>query len=94
MNITKLVNKYILPVIIFILLLAFFIWAVTTSIEGFKNSCDCPSNSELRNGGCYSCDEGYKLSKDYYNSYCISDNPNNINTPKYIKTAKLLKVEC
>ena len=39
MNLLKITNKYIFPVIIFILLLAFFIWAVTlNNKEGFSNN--------------------------------------------------------
>ena len=95
MNWLKLFNKYLIPTVIFILLLAFFIWAVVLEQkEGFKNSCVCPSGSQLRNGGCYSCENGYKLTDDYYNVYCISENPNDLNTPKYIKSAKVKSVDC
>lgn len=94
MNWIKMLNKYVIPTVIFILLLAFFIWAVTLNKEGFKNNCECPSGSNLRNGGCYSCENGYKLSDNYYNVFCASENPNDFNTPKYIKSAKQIKVDC
>ena len=95
MNLLKIINKYIFPVIIFILLLAFFIWAVTlNNKEGFSNNCECPTGSVLRNGGCYTCDNGYKLSDNYYNTYCISENPNDLHTPRYIKSAKIEKTNC
>ena len=94
MNWLKITNKYIFPVIIFILLLSFFIWAVTLKKEGFANNCECANGSVLRNGGCYKCDDGYKLSDDYYNTYCISENPNELHTPKYIRSAKIEKTKC
>ena len=94
MNLLKVVNKYLIPIVIFILLLSFFIWAVVLQKEGFKNNCECANGSSLRNGGCYKCDDGYKLSDDYYNVHCISENPNDLNTPKYVKTAKFAKVDC
>jgi hypothetical protein len=94
MKLMKIINKYLFPIIIFILLLAFFIWAVTSEKEGFKNGCKCDDGSELKNGGCYSCEPGYKLSTDYYNVKCISENPNDHNTPKHIKGAKKNSIIC
>lgn len=95
MNWLKALNKYVIPTVIFILLLAFFIWAVVLQQkEEFKNNCDCENGSQLRNGGCYSCENGYKLSDDYYNVYCVSENPNDLHTPKYIKSAKVKKPVC
>ena len=82
-------NVYILPIIIIILLFAFIIYAST--VEKFSNNCKCADGSELRNGGCYSCEKGYKLSKDYYNPYCVSDTPGSGNN---IKGAKYNSVTC
>ena len=87
------VTKYILPTIIIVLLIAFIIYASITT-EGFANNCYCPSGSQLKNGGCYSCESGYKLSTDYYNAYCISENPNDYGTGKYIKGANYKSVVC
>jgi hypothetical protein len=89
----KSITKYILPIIIVILLIAFIIYASTTS-EGFLNNCKCPDGSELKNGGCYTCESGYKLSTDYYNTYCISENPNDYNSGKYVKSATYKSVVC
>jgi hypothetical protein len=89
----KYVNEYILPIIVIVLLIAFLIYASVTS-EGFSNNCKCPAGSQLKNGGCYTCESGYKLSTDYYNSYCVSENPNDYGTGKYIKGAKYKSVTC
>ena len=70
MNLLKLINKYLFPIIIIILLIAFIIWASTMK-EGFKD-CVCPSGSSLRNGGCYMCESGYTLNNDYYIPLCLS----------------------
>ena len=72
MNYMKIINKYIFPISIIILLVAFLIWASTTK-EGFSGGCYCPPGSTLKNGGCYSCEAGYLLSDDYYNTRCIKN---------------------
>jgi len=69
----KTVSKYVGPIIIFLLLVFFLVYMSVK--EGFTD-CACPNGSELRNGGCYSCPSGYKLSTDYYNSFCISESTN------------------
>jgi len=84
MKITKAISKYIGPVIILLLLAGFLIYA---SIEEGFTDCNCPSGSELRNGGCYSCEEGYKLSTDYYNSFCVNESG-------VIKGAIYKKINC
>lgn len=94
MNWLKIVNKYVIPVVIYILLFAFFAWAVSLQKEGFKNNCECETGTHLKNGGCYLCENGYKLSDNYYNVFCVSENPNDLNTPKYIKSAKVKKPSC
>jgi len=63
----KIINKYVFPILIIILLIAFIIYASVKQKEGF---CVCPSGSVLRNGGCYSCEAGFKLNNDYYNAHC------------------------
>jgi hypothetical protein len=83
--------KYGMPIIIVILLLAFIIYASVN--EGFTN-CKCPDGSELKNGGCYICENGYKLSSDYYNPYCVSENKNDYGTGKYVKVAQYKSVVC
>ena len=85
MNFMKVLNKYAMPAIIIILLLSFIIYASTK--EGFSNNCTCPGGSELRNGGCYSCETGYTLSTDYYNVYCV-------NSEKSVKPAIVKNVAC
>lgn len=85
-------NVYVFPTIIIVLLIAFIIYASTT--ENFRNHCVCPDGSELRNGGCYSCENGYKISKDYYNPYCVSENPKDYGSGKYITAAKYKSVSC
>ena len=47
MDILKLLIKWIFPVIIIILLIAFIIWASTS--EGFNS---CPEGSRVGNNGC------------------------------------------
>lgn len=83
MKYMKILNKYVFPIIIILLLIAFIIYASLVKKEGF---CLCPSGSVLRNGGCYSCEAGFNLNPDYYNPYCI-------NGPK-IKPATIIPVKC
>lgn len=85
MNLMKAIIKYAMPVIIIILLLAFIIYAATN--EGFADGCVCPSGSELKNGGCYSCEPGYKLTTEYYNSFCV-------NSENSTKPATIKKISC
>jgi hypothetical protein len=66
----KILNKYVFPIIIILLLISFIIYASVVKKEGF---CLCPSGSVLRNGGCYSCEAGFNLNSDYYNPYCKND---------------------
>jgi hypothetical protein len=66
----KILNKYIFPIIIILLLISFIIYASVVQKEGF---CLCPSGSVLRNGGCYTCEAGFNLNSDYYNPYCKND---------------------
>ena len=53
MNYMKIMNKYIFPVCIIILLVAFIIWAATTTKEGYVSNVvkksNSPSGSILRN---------------------------------------------
>ena len=81
--------KYVFPIIIIVLLIAFIIYAST--VENFRNHCVCPDGSELKNGGCYSCEKGYTLSKDYYNPYCVRDTSG---TGKYITAAIYKFISC
>jgi hypothetical protein len=68
MNYIKIVNKYVFPILIVLLAIAFIIYASVTK-EGF---CNCASGSVLRNGGCYSCEAGFRLNNDYYNAHCTN----------------------
>jgi len=88
MNTYKAISKYVGPIIILLLLISFFMSMYIK--EGFTD-CTCPSGSELKNGGCYSCEKGYKLSTDYYNSFCISESPNCGNS---IRPAIYKKMNC
>lgn len=67
----KIINHYIFPIIVVLLLLSFIIYA-SVKPEGFTNGCACPSGTQLRNGGCLYCPDNYTLNNDYYNSRCIS----------------------
>ena len=82
MKYMKVVNKYVFPIIIILLAIGFIIYA-SVKKEGF---CVCPSGSVLRNGGCYSCEAGFKLNNDYYNSHCSNG--------KEIKPAIIMPVKC
>jgi hypothetical protein len=84
MKIGKAISKYIGPVIILLLLVSLLIYASIQ--EGFTD-CACPAGSELRNGGCYSCEKTYKLSTDYYNSFCVNESGG-------IKAAIYKKISC
>lgn len=84
----KTVSKYVGPIIIIILIVSFLIYMSVN--EGFTD-CACPSGSELRSGGCYSCPSGYKLSTDYYNSHCISVSSNSEGS---IRPAIYKKINC
>lgn len=88
MNVYKAINKYVGPIIILLLLISFLMYM--SFKEGFTD-CACPSGSELKNGGCYSCPSGYKLSTDYYNSHCVSETPN---CGSAIKPAIYKKISC
>ena len=83
--------KYIGPTIIVLLLLGFIIYASVT--EKFSD-CKCPKGSQLRNGGCLTCDSGYRLSTDYYNAHCVNLDPNTYGTRKYIKPAIVKSLNC
>jgi hypothetical protein len=88
----KLIKKYVLPLLVLGLLLGFLIYGSVK--QGFLDFCVCPKGSQLRNGGCLTCPEGYRLSTDYYNSHCVSTNPNDYNTPKYITGVNIKKLDC
>ena len=92
MNIQKLVNKYVFPLLIFAALVVFILYNRVK--QGFGDFCVCPKDTMLRNGGCLTCPKGYKLSTDYYNAHCVSINPNDYNTPKYIMGPTIKKLEC
>jgi hypothetical protein len=83
MKYIKLINKYIFPIIIILLLIAFIIYASLVKEEGF---CMCPSGTALRNGGCYSCEAGFTLNSDYYNTHCTNG--------KDIRPAIITNVKC
>jgi len=70
----KFINKYIFPISIIILLLAFVIWA-STKKESFV-TCRCPRGTTLRNNRCYSCTGTETLSNDRNNPMCIVTNRN------------------
>lgn len=91
MNAMKVATKYVGPIVILILLFSFIIYAAVK--ENFAD-CKCPEGSMLKNGGCYTCEKGYRLSTDYYNSQCISENPNDYGTSKYTKVPLNKSVVC
>ena len=93
MNYMKIINHYVFPIIIILLLLGFIIYA-SVKKEGFNNFCACPSGTQLRNGGCLYCPEGYRLSTDYYNAHCVSENPNDYSSKRYIMPASTKNLEC
>jgi len=92
MNIQKIVKKYVLPLLVVGALIGFIIYGSVK--EKFNDFCACPSNTMLRNGGCLSCPEGYTLTTDYYNSHCVSTNPNHYNSNKYMIGPIIKKLEC
>ena len=87
-NILKIINKYVFPILIFSSILGLLIYAFTYKKEGFED-CSCPDNTILKNGGCYSCDNEYKLNDDYYNPHCIA-----LDSSGRIKPAIITKVVC
>ena len=83
-NHQHLIVTYFVPILIFISILGLLIYAYVHNKEGFED-CSCPSNSTLRNGGCYSCEPGYKLNDDYYNAHCIALDPSAGTKPAIVK---------
>ena len=92
-NYLKALHKYIFPIIIIGLITGFIIYAYVKK-EGYADFCTCPQGSQLRNGGCLTCPSGYRLSTDYYNAHCVSENPNDYNGKKYIVGPITKKLEC
>lgn len=91
MNIRKASINYVGPIVIILLLIGFFIYS---SVKESFSDCTCPTGSMLRNGGCLTCESGYRLSTDYYNAHCVSTNPNDYGSGKYIKPAVVKSVKC
>ena len=92
MNIQKIVKKYVLPLLVVSVLLGLLIYC--SMKQGFRDFCVCPENTLLRNGGCLTCPKGYRLSTDYYNAHCVSENPKDYDTPKYIIGPEIKKLDC
>ena len=93
MNFNKITNRYIFPILIILLLIGFIIYA-SVKREGYADFCACPKGTQLRNGGCLYCPEGYRLSTDYYNAHCVSENPNDYSSKRYILGPSIKKLEC
>ena len=94
MKVFDIVVQYVIPLVIIGLLVGFIIYA-SVKKEGFDSgNCKCPSGSMLKNGGCFSCDNGYTLSTDYYHPHCVSNNPNDKGTPNYTRPPIYKSVNC
>lgn len=70
----RFLKKWWLPIVLVIVL----VFAMRSSTEGFFS---CPEGSQLRNGGCYSCEDGYYLNGDYYNAHCLKPDSSDIKPP-------------
>jgi len=68
MKYIKILNKYIFPIIIILLLISFIIYASVEKKEGFQSSSptSCPNGATVVDGGCVYCQSNFTFDIDLY----------------------------
>ena len=68
MKYMKILNKYVFPIIIILLLISFIIYASVEKKEGFQSSSpsSCPNGFTVVDGGCVYCPSNFTFDMDLY----------------------------